>query len=83
YWITGVLEKFHHGQRQQAEIQTLTDQCGQIPGRTICAHGDAAATPYPAAMKYFREEFEASTHTSADEQFDPIASYIFAAAGVR
>ncbi len=64
-------------------METLTDLCGQIAGRSFCALGDAAATPYPAAMKYFREEFEASTHTSADEQFDPIASYIFAAAGVR
>lgn len=83
YWITGVLEKFEHGQGQQAEMETLTDLCGQIAGRSFCALGDAAATPYPAAMKYFREEFEASTHTSADEQFDPVASYIFAAAGVR
>ena len=31
----------------------------------------AAATPYPSAMEYFSEEFETSTHTSADEQFDP------------
>jgi hypothetical protein len=31
-------------------------------------------------MKYFANEFTAATHTSADEQFDPIKSYVFAGA---
>ena len=39
YWITGVLEKFEHGQGQQAEMETLTDLCGQIAGRSFCALG--------------------------------------------
>ncbi len=83
YWITGVLEKFEHGHGTEAEVETLVGLCGQIAGRSFCALGDAAATPYPAALKYFREEFLAATTTSADEQFDPVASYVFAGAVAR
>jgi len=83
YWITGVLEKFEHGHGSEAEVDTLVNLCGQIAGRSFCALGDAAATPYPAALKYFRDEFIAATTTSADEQFDPVASYVFAGAVAR
>ncbi|MDI1288555.1 MAG: NADH-quinone oxidoreductase subunit NuoF [bacterium] len=83
YWITGVLEKFEHGHGTETEVDTLVNLCGQIAGRSFCALGDAAATPYPAALKYFREEFLASTTTSADEQFDPVAAYVFAGAVAR
>jgi NADH-quinone oxidoreductase subunit F len=83
YWITGVLEKFEHGHGSEAEVDTLVGLCGQILGRSFCALGDAAATPYPAALKYFREEFLAATTTSADEQFDPVASYVFEGAVAR
>ena len=83
YWITGVLEKFEHGHGSQREMDTLVDLCGQIAGRSFCALGDAAATPYPAALKYFREEFEAATTTPVDEQFDPVAAYNFAGVASR
>ena len=83
YWITGVLEKFEHGHGTEAEVETLVGLCGQIAGRSFCALGDAAATPYPAALKYFRDEFIESTTTSADAQFDPVASYVFAGAVAR
>ncbi len=83
YWITGVLEKFEHGHGTEQEMDTLVGLCGQIMGRSFCALGDAAATPYPAALKYFREEFLAATQTAVDEQFDPIAAYVFAGAVSR
>jgi len=81
YWITGLLEKFEHGAGAEAELDTIADLCGQIAGRSFCALGDAAATPYPSAMKYFRDEFVAATHTPVDETFDPVASYVFAGVG--
>lgn len=80
YWITGMLERFEHGHGQEADVDKIVHVCTQIAGRSFCALGDAAATPYPAALKYFREEFLAATHTSADDQFDPVASYLFAGA---
>jgi NADH-quinone oxidoreductase subunit F len=81
YWITGLLEKFEHGSGAEGELDTIADLCGQIAGRSFCALGDAAATPYPAAMKYFRDEFLTATHTPVDESFDPVASYVFAGVG--
>lgn len=78
YWITGVLEKFEHGHGTATEMDTLVNLCGQIAGRSFCALGDAAATPYPAALKFFRQEFTDATHTPVDATFDPVASYVFA-----
>ena len=56
--------------------------CGQIAGRSFCALGDAAATPFPGAMKYFADEFREATRTSADASFPPSATTIFDKAGV-
>ena len=83
YWITGVLERFEHGHGSAAEIDTLVDLCDQIGGRSFCALGDAAATPYPAALKYFRNEFEAGTSQAAELEFAPTASYLFSEATAR
>jgi NADH-quinone oxidoreductase subunit F len=83
YFITETLERFEHGHGTDREMETLADLCGQIAGRSFCALGDAAATPYPAAMKYFRDEFVAATTTPVDEQYDPAASYVFTGAAAR
>jgi NADH-quinone oxidoreductase subunit F len=52
-------------------------------GRSFCALGDAAATPFPAALKLFRNEWLAGTRTPADEAFAPAAATVFAAGAVR
>ena len=46
-------------------------------GRSFCALGDAAATPYPSALKYFRSEFEDGTRRDTDELFPPAAATVF------
>jgi len=83
YWITGVLERFEHGRGTDSDMDLLVEVCGNIAGRSFCALGDAAATPYPGALKYFRDEFEAATRTPVDETFPPAASYIFSEVGAR
>jgi len=83
YWITGVLERFEHGHGTDADMDLLVEVCGNIAGRSFCALGDAAATPYPGALKYFRNEFEAATHTPVDEAFPPAASYVFGEVAAR
>jgi NADH-quinone oxidoreductase subunit F len=83
FWITGVLERFEHGHGTNADMDLLVEVCGNIAGRSFCALGDAAATPYPAALKYFRDEFEAATHTPVDEAFPPAASYVFGEVAAR
>ena len=83
FWITGVLERFEHGHGTNADMDLLVEVCGNIAGRSFCALGDAAATPYPAALKYFRDEFEAATRTPVDEVFPPAASYVFSEVAAR
>ena len=83
YWITGMLENFEHGHAKESDLELLVSACNQISGRSFCALGDAAATPFPAALKYFRDEFIAATNSPVDDQFDPVASYIYAGAATR
>jgi NADH-quinone oxidoreductase subunit F len=82
-WIAGTLEKFEAGHGSEPEIGMLEELCGQILGRSFCALGDAAATPFPAALKHFRDEFVAGTHTPADVAFDPVAATVLAAGATR
>ena len=78
YWITGMLTELEHGRSEERQLEVINSACAQIGGRSFCALGDAAATPFPSAMKYFRDEFVTATHTPVDESFDPVASYLFA-----
>jgi NADH-quinone oxidoreductase subunit F len=82
YWISDLLKRLEKGQGKIEDLDTIDDLCKQISGRSFCALGDAAATPFPAAMKYFRDEFAAGVHTAADQMFDPAASTVFAKANV-
>jgi NADH-quinone oxidoreductase subunit F len=82
-WIAGTLGKFEAGRGSEAELGMLEELCGQILGRSFCALGDAAATPFPAALKHFRAEWLEATHTPADESFDPMAATVLAAGATR
>ncbi|MCU0283251.1 MAG: NADH-quinone oxidoreductase subunit NuoF [Candidatus Nanopelagicales bacterium] len=82
-WIAGTLGRFEAGQGTEAELGMLEELCAQIMGRSFCALGDAAATPFPAAFKHFRSEWLAGTHTPADQAFDPVAATVLAAGATR
>ena len=77
FWITGVLQRFEEGRGTDPDLDLLNELCSQIMGRSFCALGDAAATPFPAAVKLFRDEFLTATTTPVDESFDPTRSYVF------
>jgi NADH-quinone oxidoreductase subunit F len=82
YWLSNVLHQFEAGHGDEADLDTMADVCAQIAGRSFCALGDAAATPFPAAMKYFRDEFVQATQVPTSASFDPVASTVFAGASV-
>ena len=82
-WIAGTLEKFEAGHGSEHELGMLEEICGQILGRSFCALGDAAATPFPAALKHFPDEFLAGTHTAADVAFNPAAATVLPAGATR
>lgn len=77
YWISDLLKRLEKGQGKSEDLGTIDELCRQISGRSFCALGDAAATPFPAAMKFFRDEFEAGVSTPAEQTFNPMASTIF------
>ena len=80
WWLSDVLHRFEAGHGTEADLDKLIDICEQIAGRSFCALGDAAATPFPAALKHFRDEFVQATISPASETFDPVAATVFAGA---
>jgi NADH-quinone oxidoreductase subunit F len=82
WWLSDVLHRFEAGHGTEADLDKLVEICSQIAGRSFCALGDAAATPFPAALKYFRDEFIQATSTPANVSFDPVAATVFAGASL-
>lgn len=82
WWLSDVLHRFEAGNGTEADLDKLIEICEQIAGRSFCALGDAAATPFPAALKYFRDEFIQATSTPANVSFDPVAATVFAGASL-
>ncbi len=77
FWLSQVLHRIEAGQGTSEDIDLLLDLCDNILGRAFCALGDGATSPITSAIQYFREEFEAGTHTPADELFPPERSSKF------
>ncbi|MCH9815958.1 MAG: NADH-quinone oxidoreductase subunit NuoF [Actinomycetia bacterium] len=79
YWISGSLDQFESGAGDKQMLDGLTEISNQIFGRSFCALGDAAATPYPPAVAAFRSEFEAALTQPVDDAFDPVQTMIIPA----
>jgi NADH-quinone oxidoreductase subunit F len=57
-WLYRVVKRIVDGEGRMEDLALLTDVSSNISGRTICALGDAAATPVLSFIKHFRPEFE-------------------------
>ena len=57
-WVYRVIKRIVDGQGRPEDLDLLKDVSNNISGRTICALGDAAATPVLSFIKHFRPEFE-------------------------
>lgn len=57
-WLYRVVKRIVDGKGRMEDLDLLTDVSSNISGRTICALGDAAATPVLSFIKHFRPEFE-------------------------
>jgi NADH-quinone oxidoreductase subunit F len=57
-WLYRVISRIVNGQGRMEDLELLADVSSNISGRTICALGDAAATPVLSFIKHFRPEFE-------------------------
>ncbi|HPX88589.1 MAG TPA: NADH-quinone oxidoreductase subunit NuoF [Methylophilaceae bacterium] len=57
-WVYRVIDRIVHGKGKMEDLDLLTSVSNNISGRTICALGEAAATPVLSFIKHFRLEFE-------------------------
>jgi NADH-quinone oxidoreductase subunit F len=58
-WLHQILGKIERGDGQMRDLDLLLSVANNIMGKTLCAFGDAAATPVLTTVKTFREEYEA------------------------
>lgn len=58
-WLFKMLSKIERGEGQMRDIDLLLSVADNVVGKTLCAFGDAAATPVLTTIKHFRHEFEA------------------------
>jgi NADH-quinone oxidoreductase subunit F len=57
-WMWRVVRRIAEGKGRMEDLDLVTNVGENISGRTICALGEAAATPVISFIKHFRPEFE-------------------------
>jgi NADH-quinone oxidoreductase subunit F len=58
-WLYKLLQRIERGEGQDKDLDLLFGVANNIVGKTLCAFGDAAATPVLTTLKLFRAEYEA------------------------
>jgi NADH-quinone oxidoreductase subunit F len=58
-WLFKLLARLESGEGQPKDLDLLFGVSNNIVGKTLCAFGDAAATPVLSTMKLFKAEYEA------------------------
>jgi NADH-quinone oxidoreductase subunit F len=66
-WLYKLLQRMLRGEGGARDIALLESVANQINGKTLCAFGDAAATPVLTTIKWFRSEYEAYTRGAAPQ----------------
>ena len=58
-WLYKLLQRLERGEGRMKDIDLLYGVASNIVGKTLCAFGDAAATPVLTTLNLFKHEFEA------------------------
>ena len=58
-WLHRLLGKIERGEGEMRDLDLLLSVANNIMGKTLCAFGDAEATPVLSTISRFREEYEA------------------------
>ena len=58
-WLYKILQKIERGDGEMRDLDLLASVANNIAGKTLCAFGDAEATPPLTTLKHFRAEYEA------------------------
>ncbi len=62
-WIYRILGRILESDATLEDIDLLESVAANIKGRTVCAFGEAAATPVLSFLTHYRDEFEAKVKT--------------------
>jgi NADH-quinone oxidoreductase subunit F len=57
-WLLRLLDRIEEGQGTEKDLEIIANVCDSIAGKTVCAFGDAAATPPLSTLSKFRDEYE-------------------------
>jgi len=58
-WLYKIVSRIEHGEGKMSDLDMLSSISANIAGKTLCAFGDAEATPPLTTLKHFRAEYEA------------------------
>jgi NADH-quinone oxidoreductase subunit F len=61
-WLVQTMRRIVNHRGQMEDLETLTDLCKNIAGRTVCAFGDAAIAPIQSTLKHWRQEYVSLIH---------------------
>lgn len=57
-WLVQTLQRIWAKRGRMEDLDTLTDLCQNIAGRTVCAFGDAEIGAVVSTLQYWRHEYE-------------------------
>jgi NADH-quinone oxidoreductase subunit F len=61
-WLVQTMRRIMDKRGRAQDLETLTDLCKNIAGRTVCAFGDAEVAPIMSTLKHWRPEYIALIH---------------------
>src|SRR5262249_23349324 len=61
-WLVQTLRRIVAKRGRAQDLETLSDLCKNIAGRTVCAFGDAEVAPIMSTLKHWRSEYLALIH---------------------
>jgi NADH-quinone oxidoreductase subunit F len=56
-WLVQTLRRILAKRGRMEDLETLSDLCKNIAGRTVCAFGDAEVAPIQSTLKHWRQEY--------------------------
>ncbi len=66
-WLVQTLRRIVAKRGRGEDLETLSDLCRNIAGRTVCAFGDAEVAPVVSTLKHWRHEYLELIHAAEVE----------------
>jgi NADH-quinone oxidoreductase subunit F len=68
YWMLHIVERIHHGQGTNFDLQLLKNVANQVNGKCLCALGDFSTMAVTSALERFPEDFASIITNSAPQE---------------